>query len=305
MSTIFICGATGTQGGSIIANLPGTNLKAHAITRDLTTPASQASLAAGVTLFQGNFDDEPSLRTAMAGCTSLFLNLMPSFTDLTLELTQAKRIIAVAKDLGINHIIYSSGLVRRAEQSPYWDPASFVASVVKNKMAIEEEVRSAGFKHYTILRPGSFMSNYLAPFVHRSYAGLAEKGEYTTALLPESVIPLVDPTDIGKFAVAAFLDPARFGGKEVEIASELMVSEDVMEVLSKATGSEKKVHYMTQEEIDGQAKTNPFVGSQLVARDMAQGVDMDEVRSWGVPLGTFEGFLEREKDRVAETYSKQ
>ncbi|KAL5339539.1 hypothetical protein BJX70DRAFT_363919 [Aspergillus crustosus] len=304
MSTIFVCGATGTQGGSIINALPGTNLKARAIARDPTTTTSQALKTAGVTLLKGDFDDEDSLRTSIQGCAGLFLNLMPSFTDATQELAQAKRIISVAKEVGVEHIVYSSGLVHQAEKSPYWDPTSFVAGVVRSKLIIEAEVRAAGFKYYTILRPGSFMTNYLAPFV-RMYPGLVEKGEHTTASLPDTIIPMVDPSIIGKFAVAAFQDPSRFNAKEIELASELLVLGDIMRSLTKATGTEKKVNYMSQDEIDIQVKTNPFLSSQLIARNMAECVNMDEVRSWGIPLGTFDEFLEREKERVAKTYSQQ
>ncbi|KAL4783429.1 hypothetical protein BJX76DRAFT_329875 [Aspergillus varians] len=306
MSTIFICGATGTQGGSIIANLPGTNLKAHAVARDPSSPASEGLKKTSlVTLFQGDFNDKESLRTAMQGCSALFLNLKPLLTDIPQELEQAERIMSVAKEVGINHIVYSSGLIQQAEHNPYWDPDSFVASIVRSKKAVEAAVRNAGFKNYTILRPGNFMTNYLAPYIYPMYPGLAEKGEYTTAFLPETVIPMVDPNDIGRFGVAAFEDPARFDNKEISIASELIVLGDIMRSLTKATGSEKKVNYMSHEEIDSQKKTNPFLASQLVMRDMAKLVDMDEVRSWGISLGTFDEFLQREKGRVVKTYVQQ
>ncbi|KAL4864744.1 hypothetical protein BDV12DRAFT_188699 [Aspergillus spectabilis] len=304
MSTIFVCGATGTQGGSVINNLPGTPLKAHAIARDPSSETGQALKTAGVTLFKGDFDDEDSLRTAMQGCNSLFLNLMPNLADVTQELAQAKRIISIAKEVGIEHIVYSSGLIHQAEHNPYWDETSFIAKIIRSKQSVEAEVRSAEFKYYTILRPGNFMTNYLAPFVNRMYPGLAETGEYTTAFLPETVIPMVDPNDIGKFGVVAFLEPGRFHGKEIPIASELMVLGDILGALSKFTGSEKKVDYMSQEEVDRQVKTNPFLAGQLIARDMVKSVDMDEVRSWGIQLGTFDEFLVREKDRVAKTYAQ-
>lgn len=305
MSTIFVCGATGTQGGALVPHLLSNNIKAHAIARDPTSDRALALKAAGVSIFPGSFDDASSLRTAMAGCTGLFLNLMPSLTDSTQELSQANRILAIAKEVGVQHAIYSSGLIQDLEKRKYWDPERLgvVAKLLLGKRDIEDAVRTAGFKHYTILRPGNFMTNYLAPFVYPMYPGLVERGVITTAFTPETVIPTVDTNDIGRFGAAAFLDPERFHAKEIGIASEILGLEEILKLLSQATGRELKVKYMTQEEIDAQTTTNPFLAGQLVARDMSDFVDMAEVRAWGIPLGTFAEFLEREEDLVTETFS--
>ncbi|KAL2822786.1 hypothetical protein BDW59DRAFT_173719 [Aspergillus cavernicola] len=302
MPTIFVCGATGVQGGAIVNNLLKSNTKAHAIARDPSTPASLALKAAGVNLFKGDFDDEDSLRAAMKDCTGVFLNLMPNLADVTQELGQAKRILSVAKEVGIEHAIYSSGLIEGIERRKYWDPKSFVAGILLSKKAVEAEVRGFGFRYYTILRPGNFMTNYLAPAVFRMHAGLAEGKGVTTAFRADTVVPMVDPNDIGAFGVAAFLDPVRFHGKEMVIVSEMLRFDEVIEILAKATRP-VKVEYMSMEEIESQVGTNPFLAGQLMSRDMGDGVDMGEVRAWGIPLGSFGGFLEREKDRVVKTYS--
>ncbi|KAL4955911.1 hypothetical protein BDW69DRAFT_159646 [Aspergillus filifer] len=301
--TIFVCGASGTQGGAITTHLLRTNTKIHAIARDPSSERNQSLATAGATLFPGSFDDQVSLRNAMKGCTALFLNLSPSFTDGNQELAQAKRIISIAKEADINQIIYSSGLIQNAENSQYWDPTSFVANVVLSKKAIEDVVRNAGFKHYTILRPGNFMTNYLAPYIYPMYPGLAEKGEYNTAFTRDTIIPMVDPYDIGAFGAAAFSDPGKFHGKEIALASQLMTLDEVLASLSAFAGRKLKASYMSEEEIDAQKGNNPFLGGQLMMRDMADGVDMDEVRSWGIPLTGFARFLKREEERVMKTFS--
>ncbi|KKK16910.1 hypothetical protein P175DRAFT_0427944 [Aspergillus ochraceoroseus IBT 24754] len=303
MPTIFVCGATGAQGGAMVNNLLKSNMKAQAIARDPSSKASQALQSAGATLFKGDFDDEDSLRQGMKGCTGLFLNLKPDLTDISRELVQAKRILSVAKEVGIQQVVYSSGFaVPEPQRLRYWDPNSFVANILLSKQAVEAEVRSAGFKTWTIIRPGSFMANMLPPHVHMMYAGLVDKGEFATALTPETVLPMIDTNDIGKFGAAAFGDPDRFHEKEFEIASELLGMDDLVKSLSRATGRHLKVNYLAEDEVDRQKATNPFLAGQQFARDMVQFVDMDEVRAWGIPLGTFEQFLEREKDRVAQAY---
>ncbi|KAL4817412.1 hypothetical protein BDW67DRAFT_28186 [Aspergillus spinulosporus] len=301
--TIFICGATGTQGSAMISSIhkhhPAT--KIHAITRDPSSKWSKALQAAGITLFKGDFDDEDSLRTAMAGCTALFLNLMPNLIELAQELAQANRILRIAKEIGVHQIVYSSGLVTNAERRKYWDPTSFVAKIVLSKNQVEDAVRNAGFKYYTIIRPGNFMTNFLAPYVYRQYPGLAERGEFTTAFTRDTVIPMIDPNDIGEFGAAAFMDPEGFHGKEIAIASELLTLDEILASLSKATGKQLKANYMSQEEIDAQMKTNPFVGGQLMARDMVDEVDMAYMNTFGIQMGTFEAFLAREEERLRET----
>ncbi|KAJ0417905.1 hypothetical protein BJY00DRAFT_288904 [Aspergillus carlsbadensis] len=303
-TSIFVCGATGTQGGAVTTNiLQTTTLKAHAIARNLSSEASQSLKASGVTLFKGDFNDEDSLRTAMQGCKGLFINLMPNLADLTQELAQAKRLLSVAREVGVEHVVYSSGFsVDHPERRRHYNPDGFVTKVLLSKQQVEEAVRSAGFKYYTIIRPGNFMTNMLAPHVNRMYAGLVEKAEITTAFTPDTVLPMIDTNDIGKFATAAFLEPERFNGQEFEIASELMGLEELTRALGGVMGREVKINYMTQEEIDAQIPTNPFLGGQLMMRDMVDCVDMDKVRAWGIPLGTFAEFLERENARVKATY---
>ncbi|KAL2870359.1 NmrA/HSCARG family protein [Aspergillus lucknowensis] len=304
MPTIFVCGATGTQGGALVSNiLKSPGLKAHAVARDPSSEASEALKARGVTIFKGDFNDEDSLRVAIQGCTGLFINLALDLTDLTQEVAQAKRLLSVGKKAGVEHVIYSSGIsVDQLERHRHWDPSSLIARALLNKREIEHEVRTAGFKYYTIIRPGNFMTNVLTPLVNMQYPELVEKAEVTTPLAPDVLFPMVDTDDIGKFGVAAFQDPERFNAKEFEIASELMRLQDVMKAISKVTGRDVKINYMSQEEIDNQISTNPLLAGQLLFSDIVEFVDMDSVRAWGIPLGTFEDFLPRERERVAQTY---
>ncbi|KAF9885990.1 hypothetical protein FE257_012168 [Aspergillus nanangensis] len=304
MSSIFICGATGTQGGAIAHHLLKQNINIKTITRSINSSSAQDLKSHGVTVTEGDFDNEETLRTALTGCTSVFLNLMPNFLNTEAEHEQAQRIISIAQASGVKHIVYSSALaINDPQRLPHYDPASFFAKALRSKLAVENQVRTAGFETWTILRPGNFMSNFLLPMA-KMYAGLTESGTWTTALTAETVLPMVDPNDIGQFGAAVLVDPARFHQQEVEIASQMMTVDEVLKVLSKVTGKELKASYMSREEIDAQAPANPLISAQLAMRDMAMFVDIEEVRKWGLKLGTFEQFLEREADRVAQTYSE-
>ncbi|OQD81204.1 hypothetical protein PENANT_c029G03641 [Penicillium antarcticum] len=300
--TVFVCGATGTQGGALIDHLLKHNVKVHAITRSLDSPAAKRLQSLGVTITEGDFDNEESVKQNMIHCTSLFLNLMPAFTDLNTSLDQARRLLKIAKECGVNQVIYTSGVsANDPSRNKHWDPNNIIGKMMLNKQAIENEIHNAGFEAWSILRPGNFMTNFLFP-MNQMYPGLAEKGVFTTALAPDTVLPMVDPNDIGRFAAAAILEPVKFNHHEIEIASEFMGAEEIMRALAHATGRDFKAVFMSEEEVDKQKATNPFVAGQLMMRDLSSFVDMEKVKAWGLPLGTFAQFLMREKARVDTSY---
>lgn len=300
---VFVCGATGTQGGALIQNLLEHHIEIHAITRNINSDAAQKLRSLGVSLAEGDFDNEECLKKNMAGCTTLFLNLSPNRINPKGELEQAQRVLSLAKHLGVQQVIYTSAMgTTDPTRLQHWNPNGPVGMVVLGKQAIENEVRNAGFKHWTILRPGNFMSNFLNPLV-RMYQGLVETGTFTTAFTHDTVLPMVDPNDIGKFAAAAVLDSAKFNRMEIEIASEMMGVEEVMRHLSDATGKDMKVTFLSEKEIEDQISQNPLLGAQMVIRDLSLFVDLKKVKSWGLELGSFAQFLKREKTRVDSTYS--
>lgn len=293
---VFVVSATGTQSSALARQLRSLGWEVHATTRNPSSPAAEALSSIGVRVSKGDWDSPSALSEAMAGCQFLFLNLFPDLADPPHELEQAKSILQIAKAAGVKHVVYSSGF---SLEGP--DPAGLAGAVRASKRNIEREVSSAGFEKWTILQPGYFMANFLAPKV-AMYPGAAESGVFTLALLPDTQLPLIDHEDIARFAVAAFRDPDRFSGQLVKLAGDLLTVEDIMPLLSAAAGREIRATYLSAEEVEAQKESNPFLSGQLAARRMAEYVDMDRVKSWGLPLGSFTGFLEREKDAVRETY---
>ncbi|PLB43977.1 putative NAD dependent epimerase/dehydratase [Aspergillus steynii IBT 23096] len=301
---IFVCGATGTQGGATTHHLLQKGASVHALVRDPNSHGGQKLQEVGVTVTPGNYDDEDSLRKGLQGCAGLFLNLSPDFQNEKHEVEQARRILSIAKASGVSRIVYASAFaVNDPERLTAWDPNGFLGKIILSKQAIENEVRAAGFDSWTIIRPANFMSNYLSPLATMLYPGLVETGVWTTALLKETLVPMVDPNDIGRFAAEAILDPSRFHTKEIDLASELLTAEDILKELAQATGRQFKAHFLTEEEINAQAAVNPMIKGQLGMRDMYRFVNIEDVKAWGFPLGTFGGFLERKKESVGKTYS--
>ncbi|GKT85982.1 NAD dependent epimerase [Colletotrichum tofieldiae] len=275
--TIFVSGATGTVGGAVARSLLSEGITVCALARDPESPAAKALSTLGTSITPGDYDDDAALTEAMKGVTGAFLNLTPNFVDRNWELKAAKRIMAAAKEAGATHFVYSSGFA-------HWDPNSSTAMVLLSKQSIEKEVRKAGFESWTILRPGSFAANYLVPLV-AVFPDLVKDGRFITALRPENKIPM-------------------FNSEEVAISSELLTVDDIMAKLAKVTGRDIKAVYLSDEEVEAQKAGNPFIAGQLAARDLDQFADVKKTQSWGIPLGTFDEYLEREKDRVKETYGQ-
>jgi hypothetical protein len=67
-------------------------------------------------------------------------------------------------------------------------------------------------------------------------------------------------------------------------------------------GREVKTEYVSEQEFQEHRGNNPLLASQGWVRDGWLDVDMQEVRQYGIELGTLKGFLEREKDALARGF---
>lgn len=147
------------------------------------------------------------------------------------------------------------------------------------------------------------MTNFLTPLNDMMWIGIA-KGEAVSSYRPTTILHLTDVNDIGAFAVAAFENPDKFNGKIIPLASQRLQVEEALSELRAAAGRDIKSVYRSDEESAQLAKTNPIVGGQLFLRDSTDTkVDIEELKKWGVQLGTFTQFLKREKEWVDRTFA--
>ncbi|TRX94294.1 hypothetical protein FHL15_004761 [Xylaria flabelliformis] len=299
--TIFVVAATGTLGKALALDLRKIGWNVHATVRNPTSPAAKELANAGVKLFPGDWDNEKALRDGMIGCDGLFLNLMPSFTDWKADVRQGKTIIDIARASGIKQLVHSTGIIDMVDD---FEPGSLVAVLLNNKKLVEDAARAADFDAYTILRPAAFMANWLGAKLVMC-PGLVENGIFETAYKPDTVLPLVDEHDVAAFSIAAFKDPTRFDGQEIAVASEARTVEEILQLLSQASGRQLKAQYLPDEEISEKAKENIFLPGQLASRKMFRFFDIDDMAKWGIPLHTFPEFLERERASVEQTYNQR
>jgi len=300
--TVFVVTATGTQGSALCRQLHQLGWQVRATVRNPDSRPAQALAHLGVALNVGDWDDEAALAAGIAGSDMLYLNLVLNYRDLEDERTWALRILRTAKAAGVQHVVYTSVISADAPERRTLLPADHIfAKALSYKNIIEGLVQRGGFKHWTILRPGFFMSNLLDPKV-RMYYEIFERNTWLTAMTPDTKLGLVDPEDVAKFAVAAFQDPKRFDKQGIELVGERLTAEQIMEVLSGAVGRKMKAQFYTEEEIRTGIATNSFIAVHLLHRDVENFVNVEKVKSWGIRMGTFREFLEREKTAVSETY---
>ncbi len=301
---VFVCGATGSQGGAVAQQLLKMDWTVHTTVRNITSPAALSLAASGVQIIQGDWDNLSSLKIAMAGCTKLFLCSLPDFSDPGREKRQVSGIISVAKAVGVSQVILSTTLAvhaleeAQAHESVISD--SFMMSHSTNKKALED-VEAAGFNHWTFLRPAFFMANFLEPKIAR-YPEPRDKGTWTTAMTPSTLLPLIDHVDIARFAVAAFQDPDKFHKRAVGLASELLTVEETLKRLGGAAGRAFTPVFLSDEEVrERQREEDTFVNFQVSMRYMSNYVDLNEIKEVIQPT-SFIKFLEREKKLVKESY---
>jgi uncharacterized protein YbjT (DUF2867 family) len=301
--SVFVCGATGSQGGALARQLRELDWTVRATVRDPTSTAASVLRAIGVELTQGDWDDLLSLETAIAGCEKLFLCSLPDFSDMGRELRQAERIVQIAQATGVKQVVVSTslGVFTLEEDQEHIRPDSFMAKHLSSKKGVEEAVRNAGFEHWTILRPAFFMANFLEPKVAR-YPEPREKGTWTTAMTPETSLALIDHTDIATFATSAFQHPAIFHDRAFGLASEMMTVQETLNILGEAAGRSLVAVFLTEDQIaENQKNSNVFTDSQVSMRYMSRYIDMDEIRSIIQPT-SLTRFLERNNANVMATY---
>lgn len=294
--TALVIRATGSQGKATTIHLLKNGWTVHALVRDPEDERALALKALGARLYKGDLSDDSSIEAALVDCTSVFLNQMPNFQDPNGETNEAASFLSASKRARIQHIVHATTL-------PLNDPniveklgKSIVAAAVLDKGKVEKLVQASGIP-YTIIRPGFFMTNLIAPFASYGFPELAS-GKFLVSYDPDTVLPLVDPNDIGALAVAIFENPKRFEGRILSLAGENVGIPDVAKQLSEVAGKELEVVYRTKEETKNESETNPMIAGQTLSIGLNVLWNEVEVKGYGIKVTMFREFLENNKEAV-------
>ncbi|MDQ6647804.1 MAG: NmrA/HSCARG family protein, partial [Pseudomonadota bacterium] len=182
---VLVTGSTGTIGSLVVSGLAAQGASVHALTRE---PA-KASFPAGVTAVKGDMTDVASMRAALKNVDTLFL-LNAVVAD---EVTQAISTLSLAREAGIQRIVYLSVL----NSDAYTDVPHFTGKYTVERMIEQFDLP------VTVLRPSYFMQN---DAMLRD--GLLKQGRYGMPIGNVGV-SMVDVRDIAEIAVASLLRRAR------------------------------------------------------------------------------------------------
>lgn len=304
-ATYLVTSATGHQGGSVVRELLARNLKVHAYVRDPTSAAALKVQSLGATLFKGEFDDDAAIAAAIKGCTGVFLNTFPGFLDPNTEGKHAQKFIDAALQAKTVTTLVASTVLRPSPEELAGQETAFPFLVYyyNQKGGVEEAVRKSGIKNTVILRPGYLGYNVLSPYHGFHFPGYPETHIMTVSYSAEHQLEFFDAEDIGKFATGAFVNPEKFAGQELDLFNEKLTVSEVAAIITKVSGVEVKAAYRSDEETEKIRKEGkvPAIENQIWAQTHPSTRDKKHLEKYGFELGTLEGYLEKNKERLLET----
>ncbi|MCJ1330863.1 hypothetical protein MMC10_007550 [Thelotrema lepadinum] len=235
-----VFGATGNQGGSV-ANFVledeelSKSYSVRIVVRNTAKPAARELAAKGAEVLEADLDDEPRVREALQGVHTVFV-LTNFFDHLSKarEIEQSKKIADIAVAQGVEFLIYSSlPSAAKISDGVYNDVQHF-----DGKADSEEYIRGRPIKS-AFYWPGCYMQNFFSDF--RPYPAGDGSFAITNLMKPDTLVPLLDITDTGKYVGAMLADPSKFSGRDIAAAPSCYSFEEVAQEIGKATG--RKVVY--------------------------------------------------------------
>ncbi|KAM0421210.1 hypothetical protein ACHAPT_010930 [Fusarium lateritium] len=302
MATYLVTQASGKQSQSVTKHLLEAGFKVHAVVRN---PEKLPSVLQrpGVKVFKGESTDFEAIFEAAQGCKGAFLNTFPIPG---LETQQAKTIADACKKAGVETLVASTTFLTGNKE--LWDDEVSeeygLRSYYQSKHEVEEVVRGAGFKAYTILRPAFIHFDFLLPNVYGNFPALPAKAELDHAYNDDATMLYTDANDVGKYAAAAFQSPDKFNGHAIQLGKSNLTVEETRKVLVRVTGREVTSRRRTPEEIKAAKPTVPAQKFNLWAnvKDITGAATeaKDVEAKFGIPFASLEEALQRDKAQLLE-----
>ncbi|GAA98728.1 uncharacterized protein L969DRAFT_81109 [Mixia osmundae IAM 14324] len=296
MSTraILIFGATGKQGGAVLAKLQQDNKDAeaskrelpfdlYAVSRNASSSKSQAlSKLAGVSVIQGNMDnvgpifEEAAQRAGHNGLYGVF-SVQDAGAN---EVAQGKSIADHAAKHQVKLLVYSSVEMGGLEDTkvPHFE----------TKRVIEKYTQQTYPElALTILHPVAFMENF-------NYCQSTFQGKIFSTMLTRDVkreLKYVAVADVGHFAALAFETPEKYKNRTLPLAGDSLTPDQIRTIFKETKGTELPTTYRIVTWL-----LLSLVGDlrKMVYLFNTQGykVNIDELRKEYPELKTFKQFLE-------------
>jgi uncharacterized protein YbjT (DUF2867 family) len=299
--TILVTAATGTVGKLLVRALLEKQWHVHVLVRSPDSEVSQELQVLGAKVFKGDFNDLNSIREAAQGVEGVFINAVPTMGS-TLELTHVENVINACKDAGVDSAVYMSAyMVDRRKEIPGYDPRT---SIFENKAQAEEKIENAGFKHWAIVRPCTFMDNLFSNVSRFQFPHLQKEHVLVASLKETTKIPLVDSLVIAKFCQAVLSDPEQFHGNIIDLATEAPTLSEIAERITEVIGIETKAECLTFEEAQQRGCLPPVLAAWEAFNLLQPSDTREQLEGYQVNLNSFGDYLQRNKQAILEYFGQ-
>lgn len=219
---MFVTGATGKQGGSVVRHMLARGWNVRALTRDSSSRAARELAEKGVAIVRGDLENPSSFEAALSGIYGVYSVQDYWSVGARREVLQGKNLADAARKAGVEHFVYSSvGGAERNTGIVHWE----------SKWEIEKHIRKLGLRA-TIFRPAAFMEGYYSEPVE---LGILQ-GKLVYPIRADKPYQTIATDDIGAFVALAFERSKDFIGLELEIAGSELTNPQAAEVFSRVLG---------------------------------------------------------------------
>jgi uncharacterized protein YbjT (DUF2867 family) len=233
---ILVTGATGNVGGRLVRELAAAGVPTRALIRNAEAAASLRALGAEAVV--GAFEDQASLRAAVAGVDQVYL-VSPPGADGMVE--QQLPVVDAARAGGVRRIVKQSSIAADEQTE---------ASIVLAHRRIEEAIEQSGMS-WTHLRPNWFMQNELG-----QAGSIATDGVFYAPDI--TLVSMMDAADVAAVAAHVLTTDGHEGTAYVLTGPEALSYADLAERYSRFLGREVRWHEVTLEQARDSMRASGF-----------------------------------------------
>lgn len=209
---VVVTGATGRQGSSVARTLLRDGWQVRALTRNPASEKAQALAALGADVVQGDMTDRQSLEHVFDSAYGVFSVQNPYLSSPDSEIQQGKLVANLAKEAGVQHLVYASAGVGKPTGVGSWD----------SKLAVEAHMKALGIP-LTVLRPMAFMEL----MTDKDFYPAVSTWHLMPRLMGETrPVVWLAASDMGAIVTRVLAAPEQYIGQDIKLASDVKTLEE-------------------------------------------------------------------------------
>jgi uncharacterized protein YbjT (DUF2867 family) len=240
-------------------------------------------------------DDPATLESAPDGIDAVFSVQYANPHDENSEMRNAVNLANALAKSEVGQVVHTSSV--GSDKFPRYNKHESLIRYWDQKYKIEELFRKDTAKHWTIFHPVYFMENFAEKFADFMNPEL-KNGIIFSAIKPETRVDLICGNDTAAFARAAFEEPERYSGKDIQLAGDSLSMGEIAAILSEVKGKKIVSQYVSREEAIGRGLNSGSVNSHDYLNDVGFQTNIDELKKYGVPLTSFKEWAIQHKDEI-------